>query len=63
MFEPASTMNTAGSSPPSLSRESLPPAGTILALAAGRKYETPCINTHRLDGRAMDFPLTMSGNL
>jgi hypothetical protein len=56
----ASDMTVASSN---AAKMSSPIASQVLAMAAKGKYETPRIDTHRLDGAAKDGPLAMSGNI
>jgi len=48
---------------PGTSQTLAPGASQILVMAAKAKYEPPRVSTHRLDGVAVDVPLTMSGNV
>jgi len=45
-------------------RQTLAPGTSQLnTIAAKTRYEPPRVSTHRLDGVAVDGPLTMSGNV
>jgi len=47
----------------SVAKEIAPGTSQILIMAAKAEYEPPRVSTHRLDGVAVDGPLTMSGNV
>jgi hypothetical protein len=46
-----------------VAKEIAPGTSELLVMAANAKYEPPRVSTHRLDGVAVDGPLTMSGNV